>query len=879
LKKVSIIIPAYNSDKYIEQTVASVLKQTYQNFEVIIVNDGSTDNTQTILEEILKSDNRIKLINKENSGVSDSRNIGIDASTGDFIAFLDADDVWLEKNLELKIKALNDDFDFVYSDYYNTDENLNVIGLVNVKESTKIHEEILQWKENIIPSSLIIKRKCIDESHIRFSSELSNIADQHFAVLLSLKYSGYHIKKPLLKYRIHPFSMSKSIQLLEKDAVKAYKLYSKDNVWKTYLFKRQSYGNMYFMLGGSWWKNGKNRLRGIKFIFLSVVNYPPIIFKLIKKIFIKFLKQPSKFLYEFIPFKKQIFSVLKPIQLPESIYKHLHFKGIFSIKLPNAKKFKMHSSGYVQENELFWGGIENGWEKTSISIWQKLCKDSKVILDIGANSGIYSLVSKAINPNASVYAFEPLPKVLEALHENIYINNYDIKVEPCAVSNYNGDAVVYMAVDMDYAYSVTVNKSLLSKGTPQKEVPVKTKTLKTFIEENNLSFIDLIKIDVETHEPEVLEGMGEYLNTFNSDFIIEIWDKECAEKINAIFKNTNYLFFDIDDKNGKITHKTEIVPSSFWNYLICKQETAKKLNLVCTVPQNEIVSIIIPAYNAEKYIEETINSVFQQTYQYFEIIVVNDGSTDNTRNIVEDLTEKDSRITLINKSNTGVSDTRNVGISEAIGSYIAFLDADDYWLENNLELKVNTLKNGYDFVFSDMLNSDENLTTLGLAPVGKDLNILEDILSWNGECIPGPCSNLVISRKCLEQQNVRFHPELSNLADQHFCVLLAKYFKGYRIDKPLWKYRILPYSMSKSLMILEKDALKVLELYSNAKLFKTFLFKRKCYSNTHLMLAGSWWKNGNNKMMGLKFIVLALIYYPPAIIILSKKLIQKLKWG
>jgi FkbM family methyltransferase len=130
--------------------------------------------------------------------------------------------------------------------------------------------------------------------------------------------------------------------------------------------------------------------------------------------------------------------------------------------------------------------------------------------------------------------------VLEALHENIFINNFDIKVEPYAASNYDGDAVVYMAVDIDYAYSVTVNKSLLSKGTPQKEVPVKTITLKTFIEENNLPSVDLIKLDVETHEPEVLEGMGEYLEKFNPDFIIEIWDKECAEIINSIFKNTNY---------------------------------------------------------------------------------------------------------------------------------------------------------------------------------------------------------------------------------------------------------------------------------------------------------------------------------------------------
>ncbi|MFN7014034.1 MAG: glycosyltransferase family 2 protein, partial [Bacteroidia bacterium] len=154
---------------------------------------------------------------------------------------------------------------------------------------------------------------------------------------------------------------------------------------------------------------------------------------------------------------------------------------------------------------------------------------------------------------------------------------------------------------------------------------------------------------------------------------------------------------------------------------------------------NILVSVIIPAYNAEKFIETTIQSVLNQTIQKFEIIVVNDGSTDNTAKIIETLKEKDKRIHLINKENSGVSDTRNIGMRTAKGKYIALLDADDVWLKDNLEKKINYLENnpGIDFIYSDMLLADENLENQTQAPKGKGINILENILSWNGEVIPG----------------------------------------------------------------------------------------------------------------------------------------------
>lgn len=93
---------------------------------------------------------------------------------------------------------------------------------------------------------------------------------------------------------------------------------------------------------------------------------------------------------------------------------------------------------------------------------------------------------------------------------------------------------------------------------------------------------------------------------------------------------------------------------------------------------NPLVSIIIPAYNAEDTIERTIASVLSQTYNHIEVVVVNDGSADNTANCVISRFGKDPRVRLINQTNQGVSVARNLGIQEATGEYIAFLDSDDY---------------------------------------------------------------------------------------------------------------------------------------------------------------------------------------------------------
>ena len=115
---------------------------------------------------------------------------------------------------------------------------------------------------------------------------------------------------------------------------------------------------------------------------------------------------------------------------------------------------------------------------------------------------------------------------------------------------------------------------------------------------------------------------------------------------------------------------------------------------------NPLISIIVPCYNIEKYISKTLESVRNQTFQNFEIILIDDGSKDNTGKILDDYNKKDKRIKVIHKINEGVSQARNIGIENAVGEYIYFLDGDDLIEKNLLERANEVFKNNKVEIFS-----------------------------------------------------------------------------------------------------------------------------------------------------------------------------------
>ncbi len=295
------------------------------------------------------------------------------------------------------------------------------------------------------------------------------------------------------------------------------------------------------------------------------------------------IKRKIRQIYEFLPFRQQIFSIIRHVWQPgEKITNFASFEGDFAVAVEDYGSFNIHhyGHGFLIENDLFWGGLNTGHEKLSISLWIKLCREADVIFDIGANTGIYSLIAKTVNPKAKVFAFEPIRRIYEKLAANVALNNFDVKCYEVGVSNSDGTAMIHDLPSSEHVYSVTIGGSIHGPDVETVPTSIRTTRLDTLVEQEQLGNIDLVKIDVETHEPQVMEGFEKYLDMFRPTILIEILNDEIGARIEELVKGKGYLYFNIDDKKNSVRRSEHIVKSDHYNYLLCDEKTAKMLGLL-----------------------------------------------------------------------------------------------------------------------------------------------------------------------------------------------------------------------------------------------------------------------------------------------------------
>lgn len=204
---VSVIMPAYNSEKFIEESIKSVKQQTYKHWELLIIDDCSSDGTISLVEKILKEDTRIKLIrNEKNIGVSETRNKGIELAEGEWIAFLDSDDIWEPKKLEVQLKDLENnrgDFSFTGSSFIN-EIGIPFKGLFKVPKKSTFNS--LKYHNVISCSSVVIKKAKMLNVKMK-----NDDFHEDYAAWLEILKSGVEargINEPLLIYRISKNSKS-----------------------------------------------------------------------------------------------------------------------------------------------------------------------------------------------------------------------------------------------------------------------------------------------------------------------------------------------------------------------------------------------------------------------------------------------------------------------------------------------------------------------------------------------------------------------------------------------------------------------------------------------------------------------------------------------
>lgn len=203
--KISIIVPGYNACQYIADCISSVLGQTYKNFELLIVDDGSKDDTLNISKEFANKDKRIKVFHQENGGQPSARNVGLKHATGNYVLFLDADD-WLENNcLEIAInECIKNDADVVFYDYIQEFSDKSV-----VKKSIERYQiadvndpdTFIYNMKNITAWGKLYRRDCIGNVLFDEQMKTAEDVDFNFKVYSRVKKAVY-LKSPLMHYRI-----------------------------------------------------------------------------------------------------------------------------------------------------------------------------------------------------------------------------------------------------------------------------------------------------------------------------------------------------------------------------------------------------------------------------------------------------------------------------------------------------------------------------------------------------------------------------------------------------------------------------------------------------------------------------------------------------
>ena len=202
---VSIVCPIFNSEKYLSDTIISIKNQKYKNWQAILINDCSTDNSLNIIKSLISNDSRFTLIdNKKNMGVSYCRNIGIDISQGEFISFIDSDDFWDINKIDKQINfMLSNNYDFTYTNLIIIDDSSNITGYRNSPKF--VDYKINLFSNWISTSSVILKRNLI--GNIKFE----NIGWEDYAFWMKIfKKNSFAVLYPesLTYYRVHSSSLS-----------------------------------------------------------------------------------------------------------------------------------------------------------------------------------------------------------------------------------------------------------------------------------------------------------------------------------------------------------------------------------------------------------------------------------------------------------------------------------------------------------------------------------------------------------------------------------------------------------------------------------------------------------------------------------------------
>lgn len=280
---ISVVIPVYNGESTITDTVQSVLRQTCLDFELIVINDGSSDSTLDILTEF--QDPRLRIFSYTNAGLSASRNRGIDLACGEYVSFVDADDLWTPHKLEAQFHALqeNPEAAVAYSWTDFIDERGNLLGYgIHHTANGYVFPNLLKFFFVGSGSNALIRKQVFDEVG-QFDETLTSAEDLDMFLRIAARYQFSAVSEAQILYRITDNSMSRNVIRQERETLKVLDRAFAQEPGKSFAhLKRTTYANLYIYLAS-------NTLRGVpdkqkwpiaaRFIWRSIIHDPLTVLK------------------------------------------------------------------------------------------------------------------------------------------------------------------------------------------------------------------------------------------------------------------------------------------------------------------------------------------------------------------------------------------------------------------------------------------------------------------------------------------------------------------------------------------------------------------------------------------------------------------------
>lgn len=259
MPEVSVVIPAYNAQAYLGSALDSVFAQTFRDFEVVVVDDGSTDGTPRVAAAY---GDTLQYFRQANAGVACARNRGIEASGARYIAFLDADDTWLPEKLERQLSHLarSPQHQACYSAHAVVAEDMRPLRLSRSRRSASLLEDLI-LRGNVIGSvcTVLCERSLFDEVG-GFDTALSQCADWDMWIRLATRTDFLYLDEALATYRQHAFNMSRNAPLYERDVrLLLDKAFSMPLPASVRARRAEAWGRAYMVLAGTYFHAGQYR--------------------------------------------------------------------------------------------------------------------------------------------------------------------------------------------------------------------------------------------------------------------------------------------------------------------------------------------------------------------------------------------------------------------------------------------------------------------------------------------------------------------------------------------------------------------------------------------------------------------------------------------